>query len=172
MPALLHRQMMPRPDDPELVTAFTDSIALGLPISVSATNARIHEVTARDWIHKGEDECLANTENPDWVPSPHARFALAFKEAEAAFIGDKMTLAVDDVRAAPVGKRWQGAVTLLERRYPEHYGKREHLDVTSTQTFTLKLELPPGAVAALTRTLDNTKLLAAPSEGEGDAISK
>ncbi|KKN69060.1 hypothetical protein LCGC14_0445320 [marine sediment metagenome] len=155
---------MPKPSDQELVTLFTKSITLGLPISVAATNARIHEVTARDWIHKGEDEYLANVENPDWVPSSHAEFALAFKEAEAAFMADKMTLAVDDIRAAPVGKRWMGAITVLERRYPEHYGKREHLDVTSTQ-LTISVTVPPAAVAALTRTLDNTKLLAARADG-------
>ncbi len=164
MPKLLLRPTIPRPDDPELLATYTESIALGLPLTVAATNARIHDQTARDWMNKGEAEMEANSDDAHWEPSPHAAFAWAVKQAEARFVTENVGVVAADRDASPVGKRWISAMTLLERRRPRDFGRQQYVDIKEERTLTLKLELPPGAVAALSRTLNNTKLLAAPSE--------
>lgn len=150
---------MPRPDDPDVIERFTAAIKRGHGVASAATLAGIHGDTAYGWIQQGTADLEAGE------ASPHTDFVSAFKQAEAECIDARLGV-IEDVTLGGGDKAWLPAMTLLERRWPKVYGRQQYVDVQSTQ-LTIQVTLPPGAVPALSRTLDNARLLAPVDEDLG-----
>lgn len=153
---------MPKPDDPDIIDRFTTAIRKGHGVASAATLAGVAHNTMYVWLQQGDADIEARE------ASSHATLTTAFKQAEAECIDARLGV-IEAVTLGGGDKAWLPAMTLIERRWPKVYGRQQYVDIHEERTLTLKLELPPAAVAALTRTLDNTKLLAAPAEGSQEA---
>lgn len=156
MPALAVRNRLPRPDDPDILERIEDSISKGHPIATAAHRAGIGEMTVRDWLRAGE---VALAEHPECTPQElgsHALFAWTFKDAEARFV--ERNLAAINGAVEPTAKGWIPAMTLLERRRPQDFGRREYRE-TKTETRLLSVNLTasldPAQAQALIETLQD-----------------
>ena len=81
----------------------------------------------REWQHKGEAGA-----------APYADFVKALKAAEAK-AEDRMLKIVLDAPTID-GKNWQAAMTFLERRHPDRWGRRDRLDAEHSGAITIKIE--------------------------------
>lgn len=151
MPALAHRAAMPRPDDPQLLQAIEASAALGHPIQTAGRMAGLGHTTAWDWHRRG----LALLEqHPDKDPrelGSHAVFADAFERGAAQLVQRKLEV-VNAATEADPSKAWLPAMTLLERRRPQDFGRRDRLDVNQ-QSVTINVTLDAESLAASERVL-------------------
>ena len=143
MPALAHRVTMPKPDDPDILERFSAGIAAGQPIEIAATGAGIAGRTAYDWIEQGN----AALAEPSTEHSSVAQFAQMVKQAEHRFVSEHL----GTITAASKGKGgWVPAMTLLERRRPQDFGRFQRIEVEQRSvTINLSAQLPEGAGAAL-----------------------
>ena len=171
MPALAYRSTIPRPDDPSILDAIAQAIADGEPMATAAYSAGIAERTANDWIAQGLAEIEAQpVGTPIEKLGSHARFALTVKEAEARFVRENLSI----VRAAraPDAKGWIPAMTILERRRPQDFGRRDGasqvnigtINVVNVSTDTL--EAAQHVLAALAQRGGLPQL----TEGAGDNV--
>ena len=71
---------------------------------------------------------------------------MTIKEAEAAMVEAKLSIVERDM-AVP-GKGWLPAMTLLERRRPQDFGRRDRLEV-SQQSVSISISLPAEAAQYL-----------------------
>ena len=147
MPALSTRTFIPKPDDPDIIEAVASAVIRGEPISTAAYLAGLGEQTVRDWLHRGE--ALLASAPPEIDPAElgsHAVFTWAVKCAEAQFVRENLEYVRRD-REVP-GKGWLPAMTLLERRRPQDFGRRDRLDVTQ-QSVSITISLPIEAAQSL-----------------------
>ena len=98
----------------------------------AAETSGITEQTLYNWLKKGEDA--------DQYPE-HAAFLEAYRRAEAT-AEERAIKAIQD--AYP--NDWRAAMTYLERRHPERWARRQHVDVTSEREplRVVEVVLPPG----------------------------
>jgi len=141
----LYRATLPRPDDPSIVSAIASAVRKGHPLSTAARLAGIHERTAQDWLAIGTRDLDDAQDGQE--PGSHARFALAVKEAEAEMVEAKLSIVERDM--ATPGKGWLPAMTLLERRRPQDFGRFQRIEVDTTTTTTVRIELSAEAAIAL-----------------------
>ena len=147
MPALLHRVTLPRPDNPAIVDAYVAAIEAGHPVATASTLAGISHDAATAWMHQGEAMLAEYPDTPAEELGSHAVFAVAVKQAEAAFV--ERNLQHVNGACAPDAKGWLPAMTLLERRRPQDFGRRDRAEVAVTVTH--RLELPEAALASVLR---------------------
>jgi hypothetical protein len=110
-----------RPGRPSKLTQETkkrllQGVQAGLPYGLACSNAGIHYSTLRRWIAKGEE---ANS-------GEFREFFDALKRAEA----EGAFLHVSNIVRAGNEGHWQASAWMLERRYPEVYGRRVAAEVT------------------------------------------
>jgi transposase len=102
----------------KLTKAIQDEIVrqlrLGNYIETAAAIAGIHKSTLYDWLKRG-----ARSDEKD---DRYARFSDAVKKAQAE--SEAFDLAVI-TRAAQ--QHWQAAAWRLERRFPDRWGRRDHI---------------------------------------------
>ena len=139
MPALAFRSTLPRPDDPDIIQRFTDAVRKGHPYATAATLAGISHDAASSWLNKG-NQLLVTA--PLGIPleelGSHAVFAVAVKLAEAEMVEAKLSIVERDM--ATPGKGWLPAMTLLERRRPQDFGRGPRGEsVTTHQTLVVLL---------------------------------
>lgn len=97
---------------PEMADRILGYVRMGVPNKAAAEAAGIGRTTFYAWKAKGEA-----------AASGHYRdFTDALKQAEA----ESVVALVAAVRAAP---QWQAAMTLLERRWPAEFGRRDRIEV-------------------------------------------
>lgn len=94
---------------PALQKRITDSIRAGNYAFVAAQQAGIHEATYHAWRARGRKE----------GKGIYREFDEAVEMAEA----EAEAVAVMYVRRA-MGESWQAAMTYLERKFPDRWGKR------------------------------------------------
>lgn len=111
------------------VDAICESIKLGATYELAARAAGIHPDTLTEW----------RKNKPD--------FSESLKEAEAQ--GVLVSLA--HIQAAAAQGIWQASAWILERRFPDDYGKRERMDVKHSGSVDMRLlaDLRKVIVAAL-----------------------
>ena len=140
MPKLRSRPTQPRPDDPAIIEHFSNAIRKGHPISTAAELAGIGDTTARRYIEYGAREAEAGE-----VGSYRA-FWEAFKAAEAEMVDEQL----DRVhRDASQKGGWPAAMTLLERRRPQDFGRNQRIEIESNATIIYVHELGPSAERAI-----------------------
>lgn len=93
---------------PEIQEKVVQAIALGATYEVAATYSGIRRETIWRWVKRGEGE-------------RNGRYK-AFADAVKAADGKSAVQALANIRAAAKGS-WQANAWLLERRYPEQYGR-------------------------------------------------
>jgi hypothetical protein len=135
----------PKYADPEVMLPLLHYIEEGLPMSDAARLAGVGPSTLYEW--------------RETVPAVRE----ALKGAEAKF---KATMVAHIRRAAPT--QWQAAMTMLERRFPEDFGRRDrihhehagqvglqvHPALMDERSILLAAELEERLSAAETRLLD------------------
>lgn len=97
---------------PELQAEICEHLEAGNYLETAAAAVGVHKSTVYDWMDKGADE----------EEGPHADFLAAVDLARAlAEIHD-----VAQVRARV--DNWQAHMTLLERRSPDRWGRKQRID--------------------------------------------
>lgn len=99
---------------PETSEAICRAIRAGNYREVAARHAGVGHSTLYSWLEKGEARL-----------EPYADFREALQKAEA----DAEVHAVAIVRQA-MPESWQAAMTYLERKFPDRWGRRERLALT------------------------------------------
>ena len=140
---------------PQVIDTIAQHISKGNYIHVACTASGISQQTYENWIHRAE--ALLNNPNSDIteVDYLYLQFWDAVKRSEAT----AETKAVQCVRDA-MPKNWLAAMTWLERKFPEKWGRREALDVNFTKGIAL-LERLSGTLKSPAQ---ETKLLAVGSD--------
>jgi transposase-like protein len=115
---LAHR---PTKLDAQVTSALTTAIRAGNYTETAARHAGIAPSTFYEWMQRGEQRDAKG----EPVHPQFAEFREAVKKAEA----DAEAYAVGQVRLA-MQDSWQAAMTYLERRHPERWGRRTVLEHT------------------------------------------
>lgn len=170
MPALAVRPRMPKPDDPGILARVAQAIQDGHPIATTAQLAGIGEMTVRDWLHAGEAWLNAHPDAQPQELGSHALFAYTIKQAEARFVDENLQY-VRGARA-PDAKGWLPAMTLLERRRPQDFGRSDKRQVEQrTLTISVTAQLSAGQAQALLEVLGHDPqalLMSPPSEAASE----
>lgn len=112
--------------DHRIVEAIIDSVSKGVTYEIAARAAGIHADTFAEWRRKGRRELQAqnNGAKPDPDLAPYAQLVTDLHDAQ----GQAEAQIVKWVHAA-ARDDWRAGIALLERRHPERWGKRDHVDV-------------------------------------------
>jgi len=99
---------------PEVQTAIVQAVARGLPYCHARRLAGVGRSTFFNWMALGENLRVGTL---------YRDFRDAVKRADAQFVVE----ALGHIQAAGK-KQWQAYAWLLERRFPEDFGRREYVD--------------------------------------------
>ncbi len=113
---------------PEVQAIIIETLQGGGYAVTACARANISQSKYYEWLKKGEEG-----------RSPYREFREAVKkaEAEAEF---KAVLLVLSVAFDPENPNWQAAMTYLERRYPERWGRRDRTKVDMEMTGGVRME--------------------------------
>lgn len=100
---------------PEVQAKFLQGLKLGLTYRLAASFAGVGESTVHRWIARGDTE----------IDGPYRAFRESIKEAEGVHAAQIMARII---KAADNGN-WQASAWILERRYPDDFGRRVRQDV-------------------------------------------
>ncbi len=113
---------------PAIRFATLSALASNMPIRAAAPLVGVSEVTIRDWVFRGK-RAQAKYESGGRL-NPNEQMYMSFtvdaEKAQAQCIKDNLELITKHGK-----KKWQAAAWLLERRYPDMFGRRESLDVNA-----------------------------------------
>ena len=161
MPALAYRTTIPKPDDPAILKAVYTARQRGHPQETAAQFACISQRTFEDWYRIGKEQLASAgdvrmTEASARELGPHALFAWTIKEADWEMVDDNLK----HIHAARA-ENWQAAMTLLERRRPDDFGRNQRI---TTESVNINVSVTAELTEAQT-----TELLAALAERSGQA---
>lgn len=147
MPALLYRTKMPKPDDPEILSRMAEATLAGHPLDTAGRLSGLGSSVAQDWYKQGSEALAAELGTEPSVLGSHAVFADCVNLASAQMVDAKLGV----INEATLGKGgWVPAMTLLERRRPQDFGRFQRIEVESKSlVINLTGTLPPGAAEAL-----------------------
>lgn len=123
----------------QVLEDIESNLAAGATIKDAAICAGIAERTIYDWLNQGEtDRDTGNTETPfarlaQAVTRGRARARVdAAKSLHKAGVGFKRSRVTDDGKIVEetVQGDWRAAAHFLERTDPEHWGRRDHVEVS------------------------------------------
>ena len=107
---------------PARIKAIAEIVSRGNYITSACRLIGIGERTGYQWLEKGEDDLESGN-----VGTVYAQYAQAIKKAEAE-AEDKMIAVVRT--AAVESKNWLAAMTWLERRHPDRWGRKDRTAIT------------------------------------------
>jgi hypothetical protein len=108
---------------PERAKGIADMIRAGAYAVVAARANGIGESTYHQWYKRGREAVWSDTGAlADEADRPYVEFAEAVKEAEAV----AEVLSVGSIRQAGATS-WQAHAWYLERKYPDRWGRKDHL---------------------------------------------
>ncbi|WP_135611667.1 hypothetical protein [Methanococcoides sp. AM1] len=126
---------------PETHKTICKNIALGMPYEHACRAAGVSYPAYRTWIIRGEEEARRVEENPRASiknsEKPFVEFQDDIKRAEAQGI-EKNLKRIS--KAADEGN-WPAAAWVLERRHPEHFAKRDYLDMKAEHSGGVSINL-------------------------------
>jgi hypothetical protein len=102
--------------DEGIAQRILSAIQVGSYMEVAASAAGISKVTLLDWLRRG-----ARRQTPEL-----AKFSTDFAMAET----NAEVLALGFITKAAIRGQWQAAAWRLERKHPERWGRRDHLEHT------------------------------------------
>lgn len=104
----------------EVQERICKNLAKGAPYRESAINAGITEATFWNWYNRGKAA----------KSGKYKKFYLAVEEAKTRCMMDDL----ECIGRAAENGNWQAAAWRLERRNPEDFGRRDHLDARVEHT--------------------------------------
>lgn len=110
---------------PELITKMADIMAQGHYFITAINACGIGKTIAYEWINRGE------TDRDNRVESLYLDLVNALKNAEAK--SEQALLSVVKDKAIN-GKEWLPAMTILERRHPERWGRKDRSTLVVEET--------------------------------------
>ena len=110
---------------PQLQEQIGNNITLGMPLKYAAESVGITEVTFYNWLKRGETESKGQ----------FYEFAEHVKACKAKAVQLHLKLIT---KAATEGT-WQASAWILERRYPEEFGRREKVELGGEQQLVINL---------------------------------
>ncbi len=113
---------------------LVNALHRGNYFSVACEVAGIGRRTGYRWLKQGEDDLSAGLE------TPHARFTVAVREAEA--VSEDALVDVVGKAAAAGPQYWAAAMTILERRHPSRWRRRADDGVGAKPQITIAIGLP------------------------------
>lgn len=143
MPKLAYLTTLPQPDDENILESIYTDVSRGMPLRHAAVRAGISEHTAYHWMTIAN--ALPDVEVEGELGS-HALFRQTVKEADAECVSDRLKKS-----DSAEGNNWQKHITVLERRFPQDFGRNQRIDITETRTITYRLELGSAEAAILAR---------------------
>jgi len=119
----------------ELIEKAADIIARGNYHKVAIDVLGIDKGTWYEWMRQGEIDANKG------VNSLKAEFFNSIKKAEADAIDRNLTI----IQRAADGGNWQASAWFLERKYPEQWGKRDNVNLTTDKDgFRIEVEYVDG----------------------------
>ena len=101
--------------NPTIKKQIGDNITLGMPLKFAAEAAGISEVTFYNWMNRGESESKGQ----------FYEFAEHVKACKAKAVQLHLKL----ITKAATDGSWQASAWILERRYPEEFGRKDRLEL-------------------------------------------
>ncbi len=128
-----------------MIAALSDVIAKGNYLTTACQLCGIHETTLNGWLHQANDDLVAGKE------TGFTKLFFALKEAEAQAEANLVAVVRE---AAEVKREWIPAITFLERRHPDRWGRKDRtrIDINETKEITIThveyslAGAPPGQV--------------------------
>lgn len=125
---------------PEMTDMIVDAISRGNYIETASAYAGIHKDTLYEWLKRGAREKYRLQQDPEAKPNPdealyvdfHTRVQKALASSE---MGDL------DVISAASGTQWQAAAWRLERRFPDRWGRKDHLKTDNRTKVTGQIDI-------------------------------
>ena len=115
---------------PQVQAIIIETLQGGGYASTASQRAGIDEATLYRWLERGEKQ----------AQGPFREFRDAVKKAEAD-IETKATALVLKVAFDADNPNWVAAMTFLERRYPQHWGRRDRHELVGDGGGPVKLNL-------------------------------
>lgn len=136
---------------PEAHDAIVRNLASGCPPEVAAIAAGVIRQTYYNWMTRGRDAIRAANGNLSQVveEDPYARLVVDVEEAQTTFIRDSLVMIAAIGRGQAKG-RYDALAWVLERRFPQMFGRRSRLDVHGQVTHQHAIALDPEALERLT----------------------
>lgn len=118
----------------EAVATICEGLAVGLPPELACERAGIHRATFYRWQAAGDEarEALGEAYDdlePGDAPSAYVDFCDRIKKALAECAFEHLKLVSASRLEEPKKFNWQAAAWILERRWPEFFGRRTHVDL-------------------------------------------
>lgn len=139
----------------EIVYQVGELTALGVPIEIMAPALGVSDVSIYNWKKRGE-ELFQTGKRPR---SPHDRLCVELfksrKKGQSRFIANNLKNI-----AVSASKNWQASAWLLERRFPNYFGRidRQPVDETSVPEITERQSLDSTNEDDLKRQYESYKL--------------
>ena len=119
----------------ELIEKAADIIARGNYYKVAIDILGIDKGTWYEWMRQGEIDANKG------VNSLKAEFFNSIKKAEATAIDRNLSI----IQKAAMEGNWQASAWYLERKYPEQWGKRDNVNLTTDKDgFRIEVEYVSG----------------------------
>jgi transposase len=112
----------------ETHTTIINAITAGAYIETAAAHAGIHKDTLYDWLKKGRQHSQQETNGEKLTEKQQAlaRFSDAIEKA----LGDAELRDIAIISKAAAEGAWQASAWRLERKFPDRWGKRSHVELT------------------------------------------
>lgn len=104
---------------PEVQRKIAEAVGRGSPYYLAAQEAGVAPETISRWLRLGEESS---------AKAAFRAFHAAVKQAEARFVNE----AVKEIGKAGK-KEWRALGWLLERRFPDEFGRRDAIDTTTDE---------------------------------------
>lgn len=114
----------------ELIKQITSLIEIGVYNKVACQSVGIDESTFYIWMRKGEQSIAENKHDI------YRRFYEEVKKAESKSMVRHLT---NIVKASQEGN-WQASAWILERRYPELWGRKDRMNLETDNGIVVKIE--------------------------------
>lgn len=112
---------------PQLQEQIGNNITLGMPLKFAAEAAGITEVTFYNWLKRGEAESKGQ----------FYEFAEHVKACKAKAVQLHLKL----ITKAATDGSWQASAWILERRYPEEFGRKDRLELDANMNHSGEVNL-------------------------------
>lgn len=112
---------------PQLQEIIGNNITLGMPLKFAAEAAGITEVTFYNWLKRGEAESKGQ----------FFEFAEHVKACKAKAVQLHLKL----ITKAATDGSWQASAWILERRYPEEFGRKDRLELDANMNHSGEVNL-------------------------------
>jgi len=115
---------------PELIEQLCEYVRQGNYNIIAVRACGIHERTFYSWLERGQRELEARSEDTTEPESLYTQLYQSLKRSEAEA---QIKIANVVTNAALKKGEWLPAMTFLERRWPDQYGRRERKSIDVTE---------------------------------------